>query len=198
MRRVQLQHLEAGGVRTPHRRAIRRQQIGLVALADWLRLEPAIAERLLGRRDDRPRSLATRQVFRRERPVAIPGTRHARLAAGVRELDAGQGTLTLYERCNSGKPRDVRIIPDAAIAVRDAPARLDRGRLDEDDAGAALRKFSKVYQMPVGDMPIARRVLAHRRDDDAIARRQLAQRDRLEEERRIRGQGRIYFLRPPP
>ena len=108
----------------------------------------------------------------------------------MRELDAGQGTLTLYEGCNSGKARDVRIVPDAGIAVRDAPARLDRGRLDEDDAGAALRKFAKVYQMPVGDMPIARRVLAHRRDDDAIARLYRSQLDGLEEARH-------YFFPPP-
>src|SRR5205085_12679831 len=141
-------------------------------------------------RHDRPRPLATCPVVRRERPVAMPGTRHARLAAGVRELDAGQRTLALYERCNSAKPRDVRIVPDAGIAVRDAPARLDRGRLDEDDAGAALRKFPKVYQMPVADMPVARRVLAHRRDDDAIARLYPSQLDRLAEARH-------YFFPPP-
>jgi len=78
---------------------------------------------------------------------------------------------------------NVRLVPDARVAVRDAPAALDRGRFDEYDARAAQRELAEVHEVPVADMPVLRRVLAHRRDDDAVARFYFAQCDRLEKKR---------------
>src|SRR5438132_13006401 len=77
----------------------------------------------------------------------------------------------------------MRIVPDACIAMRDPAAFLDGGGLDEHRAGAALRELSEVYEVPVGDVAILRRVLAHRRDDDAVAQSNIAQLDRLKQER---------------
>src|SRR5262245_37942565 len=64
----------------------------------------------------------------------------------------------------------MRVIPYSHIAVRDAPALLHRSSLDEHDAGAALRELAEVHEVPVGDVAVLGRVLAHRRDDDAISR----------------------------
>jgi len=74
--------------------------------------------------------------------------------------------------------------------MRDAAARLDRGRFHEHDAGAALGELAEMHEMPVGDVALARRVLAHRRDDQAVPRGNAAQFERLEEERH-------YFFQPP-
>src|SRR5205823_5350692 len=84
---------------------------------------------------------SARQVGVGERTVAVPRARHARLAAGVRKLDGGQRALALHEARDARQPGHVRVIPYAGVAVRDASARLDGGRLDEDDAGATLREF---------------------------------------------------------
>src|ERR1700716_3841693 len=62
----------------------------------------------------------------------------------------------------------MRIVPDPRVAVGDAAALLHRGRLDEYDAGAALGELAEMDEMPVGDFAVARRVLAHRRNDDAV------------------------------
>src|SRR5688572_15615496 len=66
-------------------------------------------------------------------------------------------------------------------AMRDAPALLHRSRLDEHDAGAALRELAQMHEVPVGDVAVLRRVLAHRRDDDAVAHFDLAKLDGPEE-----------------
>jgi hypothetical protein len=39
-----------------------------------------------------------------------------------------------------------------------------------------------MHEMPVGDMPVLRRVLAHGRDDEAVARLYVAKLDRLEKQ----------------
>src|SRR5258706_1261746 len=67
------------------------------------------------------------------------------------------------------------IVPDAGIAVGDAPALLDRGGFDEHDARAALGELAQMHEMPVADVAVERGVLAHRRDDDAVARLDVAQ-----------------------
>src|SRR4051812_47381095 len=96
------------------------------------------------------------------------------------ELDSRHRLLFLDERSNPGKTGNVRVIPDACIAMRDAPALLHGGRLDEYDARAALRELAEVHEVPVGDMAVLGRVLAHRRNDDAVARGDVAQLDGLE------------------
>src|SRR5262249_45427052 len=63
-------------------------------------------------------------------------------------------------------------------AMRDAALGLDRARLDEDGGGTALREFSEVHKVPVGDKAVLRRILAHGRDHDAVLQRNFAKRDR--------------------
>jgi len=95
--------------------------------------------------------------------------------------------LAFDEGGYAGETGHMSVVPDAGVAVRDASARLDGGCLDEDDARAALREFAQMHEMPVGHVPVARRVLAHRRHDDAVARRDAAQLDRLEKQRLAHG-----------
>ena len=180
VRGVDLDDVEARGHGAAHGIAESGEHRLEVARLEGAWRDPALAEARLGRRDGRPGLVAALEVCLRERAVAEPGTRHARLASGVRELDRRCRALALHELSDTRKARDVRIVPDAGIAVRDAPAALDRGGFHEYDAGAALRELAKVHEVPVAHMAVLRRVLAHRRYDDAVAHFQLAQRDRFE------------------
>jgi hypothetical protein len=55
------------------------------------------------------------------------------------------------------------------------------GRLDEDDAGPACRLGAEILDVPVIAEPVFGAVLAHGRDDDPVARRHTAKRDRPEQ-----------------
>src|SRR6476659_5363715 len=87
MRRVQLDDVEACRHRTSHGVLVGIEQRLKVARLESAWRNPALAEGCLGRRDRRPRLVAAIEVFLRERTVAIPRAGHARLAAGVGELD---------------------------------------------------------------------------------------------------------------
>ena len=69
------------------------------------------------------------------------------------------------------------------VAVGDAAVLGHRRRLDEHEAGAAEREAAEMDEMPVGGVAVDRRVLAHRRDDDAVLERQCAERERAEQGR---------------
>src|SRR6185503_19661799 len=116
-----------------------------VAFAHRARRDPALAERLLGGRDGAPRLLAARDIVPGQRAVAVPGARHARLPARMGELNRGDCALFLDESRNPGKTGDVSVVPDAGVAVGDAAALLDRGRLEEHRAGAALGELAEVH-----------------------------------------------------
>src|SRR4030095_8974086 len=122
-----------------------------------------------------------------ERPVAVPRTRHARLASGVRELDGWYRALAFDKGRNPSETFDMRIVPDARVPMRDAAALLHRGRLDEHHAGAALRELAEVHQVPVRDVAVLRRVLAHRRDDNTVPDPHVADRDFVEEHLAVLG-----------
>jgi hypothetical protein len=57
-----------------------------------------------------------------------------------------------------------------------SPIALDGGCFGENHSGPAHCKASEVGEMPVNGHSIVRRVLAHRRNDDAILEPQAAQR----------------------
>ena len=71
------------------------------------------------------------------------------LSAGVRNLNAWDCTLFLYEGRYARQLRDVLIFPDSVIAGTDASARLDGGRFHHHQSGAAYRAAAQVHQMPV-------------------------------------------------
>ena len=87
--------------------------------------------------------------------------------------------MLLDERRDASQSGNLRIVPDAGIAVSYAAAFLDRSGFHEDSAGAALRELAEVHEMPVRHHPVARGILAHRRNDDAVAQLDAAQLDRL-------------------
>jgi hypothetical protein len=81
--------------------------------------------------------------------------------------------------------RHLGIEPQAVAAGRDPPLRANRGRLDENQAGAAERKTPEMHEMKIVGEAIVRAVHRHRRDDNAVAQGHTAKEDRLEQQRRL-------------
>ena len=65
----------------------------------------------------------------------------------------------------------------------DAAIPMHRRRLDEDRAGAAQREAREMREVPVIGHAVDRRILAERRDDDAVAQGDAAQRHRRQKQR---------------
>ena len=75
----------------------------------------------------------------------------------------------------------LRVIPQARAARRDARLGRHTEHLRVDQAHAAHRACAVVHQVPVGDVAVDRRVLAHGRNADAIGQAHLAQLQALEQ-----------------
>ena len=104
-----------------------------------------------------------------ERAKAGPRLVCSGFAAGVIKLDCRYRALRFDESADAPQRFYVLIFPDAHVAHRAQPAPFDLGGLGEDNTGAAHRELRKMGEMPIGDEPVARRVLRHGRDDNAIA-----------------------------
>jgi hypothetical protein len=123
------------------------------------------------------------RVLCRKRPVAFPGRAPRALASRVPDLHARQGALAADKVVDAAVLRDVRVVVYAGAVVGLAAPFFHRGLLGEHDARAAHRELAEVNEVIVGRTAVFGRVLAHRRDDDAVARGHAAQRDRGEEQR---------------
>ena len=132
------------------------------------RHDMALGHRLGGGRDGVPLLLAAGEVFRRQRAVAEPGPLHGALATGVRELDARHHVLRFHEFGDALERRDVRVRPDAQIAVGDAALVRHRGGLDEHASRASQHQPAPMREVKVLGDAIDRRVGRHGSDDDAV------------------------------
>ena len=85
----------------------------------------------------------------------------------------------------------VRVLVDAGASRRNSRVLRDVGHFGEHQAGAADGARAVMHEVPVVRQSVLRRVLAHRRHDDAVLQRQAAQAERLEHRReRLCGLGR--------
>ena len=90
------------------------------------RYRVSLGERLVRRRHRLPVAICRRHL-RRLSLAHLPGTPHARLAAGVCQLDTGSGALFVQEAIDPLQRRDLLRLPDAKILRTDpATARLPR------------------------------------------------------------------------
>ena len=125
-------------------------------------------------------------IGRRDRRAAVPGALAGRLAAGMGDLDAGNGPAARDDLGEAGKECLMLIVPQAEAMRGDAAGGGDMGRLGEDDARTAGGAGAEMLDVPIAAEPIFGAVLAHRRDDDAVARGDRAEGDGFEELRRVR------------
>ena len=97
------------------------------------------------------------------------------------ELDRRHRAVLLQEAGDAFQRRGLAVVPQPDVAMGDAALRRHRRGLDHDDAGAALREFAEMHEVPVIGDAIDRRILAHRRKQDAIFGCYATKRDRLEQ-----------------
>ena len=102
------------------------------------------------------------------------------LAPGVGELDAGGSALLLMKRAMRVRSSTCRPSRCPCPPARSGRG-LDRGGFDEHQPGPADRAAAEVDQVPVVGEAVDARILAHRRDGDAVAQGQAAKGKRVEE-----------------
>ena len=121
-------------------------------------------------------------VFGRNLLAAVPGRRARCLAPGMGDLDTDRDRRMLAHGIeHAGQGSLAAIVVEAEIPGSDPSLRRDRGGLQGEQAGAGHRELAQMHQVPVGGLAIAGRVLAHRRDEDAVLERERVERQRFEQ-----------------
>ena len=118
-----------------------------------------------------------------QRTAALPRALGGGLAAGMGELHA-----ELHARHPAAHPVDDRlqrrlvlVAVEAETALRDAALALDMRGFEAEQAGARHGEHAVVHLVPGLGAAVDRRVLAHRRNDDAVGQRNAAELDWGEE-----------------
>ena len=126
-------------------------------------------------------------IGRQDEAMPLPRRCGRCLATGMGQLDAGKGALRVHEPDGTGQRFGLCVFPESHILGRDAPDGGDTGCLHDDETHAALRKASKMHEVPVGCTSITRfaRVLAHWGNNDAVPEGHTADGHRLEQGRCI-------------
>ena len=91
------------------------------------------------------------------------------LAAGMRQLNGDPHVGPAPDALQRPGDRGFRlVVPESHIGVGNPCLGQDGGRLDGQQRRTRERKMAEMDQVPVGHAAIDGRVLAHRRDDDAV------------------------------
>ena len=183
MRAVQIDHLEAGLVRAPRRLPEILDDLRNLVARQRARHRIGFGRGQRTRRNQLPGVPVGDLGRGLERRAALPRTEAARLAAGMPELDSRHGIMRLDEVRAALQARDERVVPQAEVADRAAPAPLHLGGFHDDQAGTPRRVAPDIHQVPVGREALHRRILVHRRDHDAVLEPHVADRDRFEQHR---------------
>ena len=123
----------------------------------------SVGERERARSDDGPAALARWQW-------GPPWSQGARtLACDRHARAAGRPSRPgILRNARCGRAAHLLGLPEPEVVRRDAPARLDGRRLEDDQPGPAHGASAQVHEVPVTSAALLRRVLAHRRDGDAV------------------------------
>ena len=170
VRRVDLDHFERGLLGPPRGIAEGADHRAEVVARQLARHGVALGESQWARPDRLPAAASLAH-----RTAAAPGRLGPGLAPGVRELDGRNRSLPGDEAGDGGPRLRVRVRPEAGVVGADPPLGRDGARLGDHEPGPADRAAAEVHEVPLGGQAVRRRVLAHRRDGDAVAERRLAQ-----------------------
>jgi hypothetical protein len=135
VRAVDLDHVVAAGVGAARGFAeLLHDAFDLIG-GQLLRRHIALARRQRRRPDQLPALPA--RTGRAQLARLVERARRRTLAAGVRDLRAGERALLLQEPHQPPVALDLAVVPHAEVALRHPPARFDRAVLGEDDAELA-------------------------------------------------------------
>src|SRR6185312_12996718 len=84
---------------------------------------------------DAPWRLPARRIGVGQRPLPFPRPLRGRAAAGMRNLNGGNGTLGADQRRDPAQASRLLPIPQAHVAMRDAATCADGNSLRENDTG---------------------------------------------------------------
>ena len=93
----------------------------------------------------------------------------------MRQLDARCCAFGVQEVDDMLERRNLPVLPQAEVAIGDAPLRVYPGRLEDDQAEAAKREPPEVHEVPVVGVAVLGRILAHRRHHGAVAQSEVTQ-----------------------
>ena len=127
---------------------------------------------------------AVLRVFISQRLEIRPRRTTRCLASRMAELDGGDGAILAQEIRDAVIHGRKTVGVDAGTTIGFARTLFNRGFFAEHDGRAAERELAEMHEVPVGRPALRRRVLAHRRHDDAVAHREPAQRKRSKQQRR--------------
>lgn len=115
--------------------------------------------------------------------AANPGSKSARLATGVGNLNGSLDALAVDEVGDPAQRGDLGILPQTRVLRGNSAAGLNGSGFNDDEARAVQRQLAEVHQVIVGQVAIVGAVLAHGRHDDAVVQLDGAHAQRLEESR---------------
>ena len=176
VRRIDLEHLESGLVRSPRRLTKRSYDPMYVTVGHFCRFRPTLGIGN-GRRCNRGpgRFIALRRILGVDRRLAVPRPPLGCLSTGMSELDPRNGTLACEETGDRPQVLDLRVAPEPQVAMRPSAILFDGSRFDEDKARSAQGEAAEMNQVPIIRLSVPGPILAHGRNGDAILERDLAQ-----------------------
>lgn len=113
--------------------------------------------------------------------VTFPRPARAGLAAGMGQPHSRDASLFMNKPDDLREHLDMPVIPDAKVLRTDPAFRQNRRRLRQDHSGATDRPAAEMNEMPVVRVPVFARILAHRRHEHPIGKRQISNRERIEQ-----------------
>src|SRR4029079_9404701 len=120
VRRMHFQDFKTGRERSLGGFTPARLHVADIAYAEFVPHQPAGVHCNRARRDDAPGLLSARAVGVVDRTIAMPGPLHGSLAAGMSKLNGRYCAIGLDELRYAFQWRNVRVRPDAQIAVGNA------------------------------------------------------------------------------
>ena len=128
-------------------------------------------------------------VIGRQLGFAFPRLFLAAFAAGVAELDGGNGTHVLDDGGDAGEALDLAVVPDAGAAGAGAAVRGDGDLLGEYQSEAAGGARAHEHDVEVGHASLHRAVHRHGGHGDAVAKRDALEGEGAEQVGHCRARG---------
>ena len=97
----------------------------------------------------------------------------------MRQLHAGDTALLMNETDDPSQRFNVSVTPDTKVLRTDAALGKNGRCLSKHQSSAAHCPAAQMYEMPVIGVAIAAGVLAHRRDEHAIRKLEISNRERI-------------------
>ena len=103
------------------------------------------------------------------------------LSAGMGQLHSGYAPLFMNKTDDSSQHLDMPVGPDAEVLRTDATLGKNGRCLGQDQSGTTNGAAAEMNEKPVVSVSIVARILAHRRDEHPIGKRQISNRERIKQ-----------------